>query len=381
MRDFFNTASPIRFLFPIDGDCLNERDGEVTGDTLLCRVRVQAPSGHAVRINGTLATEENGHYCATLPLAHGKYTLLAKDEQSGEAAEITVYYLTRSVGKYRISSDDNILFLADITANKDVYTSIFDNPYLAIYKKAHDLYGAKVHLNLFYAFDPTAAAFASQREAFDLSMMTDKFREEWRANADWLRLSFHARTEFPDKPYQYADAATVRRDYEDVRREVVRFAGEECFADITTVHWGETSDAALDVLREAGHRALTGYFERKKTGECVVAYHADEALTDHVGERDLWVDHVLGLTFGRIDLVLNLCTKERLLEMLEQIIQHPHRGGFVSIMIHEQYFYEDYKRYLPDFEARVLESAKLLFSRGYQGTLMRDLIAEIIPQT
>ncbi|MBQ8310565.1 MAG: hypothetical protein IJX80_06105 [Clostridia bacterium] len=40
------------------------------------------------------------------------------------------------------------------------------------------------------------------RPYFNLSMRTDKFKEEFHANADWLKLSFHAKSEFPPKPYQ-----------------------------------------------------------------------------------------------------------------------------------------------------------------------------------
>jgi hypothetical protein len=36
-------------------------------------------------------------------------------------------------------------------------------------------------------------------------------------------------------------------------------------------------------------------------------------------------------------------------------------------MIHEQYFYQDYVNYLPDFEARVLESCRILADKGYTG--------------
>ena len=32
--------------------------------------------------------------------------------------------------------------------------------------------------------------------------------------------------------------------------------------------------------------------------------------------------------------------------------------------------------YLPDFEARVLEPAKLLFENGYKGTFIKEVISE-----
>ena len=42
--------------------------------------------------------------------------------------------------------------------------------------------------------------------------------------------------------------------------------------------------------------------------------------------------------------------------------------------LNEQYFYEDYKKHRPDFEARVLEPAKYLFEKGYQGTFLSEIL-------
>lgn len=43
-------------------------------------------------------------------------------------------------------------------------------------------------------------------------------------------------------------------------------------------------------------------------------------------------------------------------------------------MIHEQYFYKDYKAHLADFEAHVLEPAKLLMENGYRGSFLKELL-------
>ena len=379
MRDFFNLNSPLRFVFPIDGDCLNERDGSVQNGVLTATVRIAAPIGHPITVNGTSALEKDGAYVADVVLSEGKNTLTAIDATDGTEETVSAFFLPRSVGKFRISSDDNILFLANITAHKDEYTSIFDDPYLAVYKKAHDLYGAKVHLNLFYAFDREAASyFNGNLPDFDLSMVTDAFKDEWRANADWLKLAFHSRAEWPAAPYKYSDAATVTADFEAVRREIYRFAGEESFSnDVTTVHFGATSDEALLALRELGIKGLAGYFKLNKAGSPSVSYHAPVPLTLHIGERDFWHDTELDITFGRIDLVLNEMPLEKTISELEQILASPTRSGFVSLMIHEQYFYKSYKNHLPDFEARVLEPAKRLFELGYTGAFFK----EIIPKT
>ena len=49
---------------------------------------------------------------------------------------------------------------------------------------------------------------------------------------------------------------------------------------------------------------------------------------------------------------------------------------FIGTGTHEQYFYSDYKRYLPDFEARVLGPCKYLYEHGYIGAHLSDITRE-----
>ncbi len=378
MRDFFKRNQPLYFVFPIDGDCVNEHDGRRTGkDSVTFSAVVHAPADAEVYIEGKRAEFSDGLYRADVTVHGHRNTLTAEDRTNGTACRIVVYHLPRTLGRYRLSSDDNILFLQDITKNQDVYTSIFENPYLAVYKKAHDLYGARVHLNLFYEFKPEEAYFSVPgREYFNLSMMTDKFKEEFRANADWLKLAFHAKSERPDKPYRNASAETVTKDCLQVCREILRFAGEECLNDTTTVHWGEASREGVRALRALGFRSLTGYFEKTGNNEPLVAYYTEGELCDHIGARDFWVDTEEDMLFGRIDLVLNLWTLDWVKKTLREVVDNPYRGGFVSIMIHEQYFYSDYTAYLPDFEERVLSSCEYLSRMGYRGAHICEVTAE-----
>ena len=375
MIDYFNTDSPIRFVFPIDGDCVNERDGLSPSGNVQILAKVAAPLGHDVVICGQKAVYSDGCYTAPVEIVGHRTTLSATDETTGDACRVAVYYLPNSVKGYRISSDDNILFLADITYHKDEYTSIFDNPYLAVYKKAHDLYGAKVHINLFYEFRGVSKdCFANERPDFDLSMMTDKFRDEFRANADWLKLSFHSKNENPPAPYADATAEEVSRDCIRVNREILRFAGPEVMSNVTTLHFGAANETVVQTMRELGYKALTGYFT-PNSGH-MVAYHAPKDLVEHIYERDFWYDRDNDLFFGRIDTVINEGTNDSNLAEIAETIASPTRGGFVSILMHEQYFYEDYVRFRPDFAARILDPARLLWENGYQGRLISEVIAE-----
>ncbi len=358
----------IDFIFPINGDCINERDGRRFEDGVAFVASVRAPEGADVYINSKKAVFEDGVYRAEAVVCDYKNSMLAEDRTNNTECRIDVYYFPDAIGKYRLSSDDNILFLQDITKNQDVYKSIFDNPYLAVYKKAHDLYGARVHLNLFYEFKPEEAYFKDKsREYFNLSMMTDKFRDEFRANSDWLNLAFHSRSEFPEKPYRTASGETVANDCLLVCREIIRFAGREALNGTATVHWGEATRDGVRALRECGIRALTGYFERDKDGVPLVAYYTEGELCDHIGARDFFVDTEEDMVFGRIDLVINQKTLDWVKESLQKVVEDPQRSGFVSIMIHEQYFYPDYEFCRPDFEERVLYSCRYLHERGYRG--------------
>ena len=363
----------MRFIFPQDGDCINKNDGTPTDGGILIDVRVDAPADAEIYVCGEKATFSDGAWTAKVPVSDRKTTLSAKNVKNGEVCEITVLKFRDPVGKFRLSSDDNILFLQDITANADKYASIFDNPYLALYKKAHDLFGACVHLNLFYEYIPGTKHFSEPREYFNLSMMTDRFKSEFEANSDWLKLAFHANAEFPDKPYKYATAEKITEDFLKIRREIVRFAGESVLTDSTTVHWGEANREVVRALRALGLCSLTGYFRRNAKGDPLVSYYFDGEALDHIGSRDFFYDADEDMIFAQIDLVLNEKTYADVMEALPKIADDPQRGGFVSLMIHEQYFHPDYRRHLLDFEARVLDACKYLHDRGYVGAHISEL--------
>ncbi len=362
------------FVFPIDGDCINENDGILTDGGIELEARVCAPDSADVYICGKRAEFCDGLWQAKVNISAYRSILEAEDRASGEVCNITLLRFSDPVGRFRLSSDDNILFLQDITANKDKYKSIFDNPYLALYKKAHDRFGAKVHLNLFYEFIPNERIFSDKRrEYFNLSMMTDKFKHEFEQNSDWLKLAFHANSEFPDKPYKNATAEKIREDYEKVCREIVRFAGESSISNTTTVHWGEANRECVRALHALGLRSLTGYFRRTREGAPSVSYYFDGEALDHIGSRDFWYDGEEDMIFAQIDLVLNEKSYDSVMKELPRVADDPRRGGFISLMIHEQYFYSDYRRHLPDFEARVLDACAYLASRGYKGVHISEI--------
>ena len=376
MRDYFRSSNKIRFLTPLDGDCLNIYDGSMREDGCLwIKVKIQTDRDRKIEVNEIPAVYNNNCFEAEVPLDIGRTTLVAKDTENNEISEkIVVFRLSKCTGIYRLSSDDNILFLQDINDHKDTYTSIFDNPYLPMYKEAHDKYGANVQLNIHYERKDNIN-FSKTREYFNLTMMTDKFKEEWRENSSWLHLSFHARDIFPDKPYKYTTMTEVAADAKLVYKEVVRFAGEETLSiENTTIHWGECTLDGMRALRNLGQKGAYGYFNINKSGTTSVSYFYPADFVKHLHERDFWMDTEEDILYGRIDSVLNHYSHaEDVIPVLEKIKANPHIGGCVDFMIHEQYFYEDYEYYIPEFKEIVLTACKWAKDNGYKGYFMGDL--------
>ena len=82
------------------------------------------------------------------------------------------------------------------------------------------------------------------------------------------------------------------------------------------------------------------------------------------------------MRFAKIDRVTNEGPLTECMDEIQRVVSDPHLGGFVSIMIHEQYFYKDYKAYKCDFEARILEPCKLLYGLGYKGAHLTGITCE-----
>ena len=351
----------ITFLSPVDGDMLTEYDGKISGGNLLTEVKISAPPGMKIKINGIAATYSDGKFTAAVPIKDYENVLEAQDSASGEKLGIVVYRLKNAVDKYRLSLDDNIWFLKDINLNAGKYKSIFENPYLGFLKQVHDTYGTKIHLNLYY-----------QTEGFNLSHMTDKFKSEWKDSAGWLRLSFHALQNDPDRPYINAGYDQVRKDCIMVKDQIRRFAGEELMGPVTTLHWGEAKVEGCRALKDEGYLALAGYFNAE--GPDKVSYYLDDEKRLHMNNRFIWRDNKEGIIFSRMALVINTVKQEEILPWLDNLRSNHHKPVYVDLMIHEQYFYPFYVAYQPDYRQKVMTAVKWAADNGYKPAFLSECV-------
>ncbi|HZT31052.1 MAG TPA: SMP-30/gluconolactonase/LRE family protein [Bryobacteraceae bacterium] len=343
---------------PVDGAILNRHDGETTPAGLRISLRGFCRAA-GVRVNGASVPVENGAFQTTLVLRE-RETRIVAEAADGARKEITVLWDRNSFPRYRVSTDDNILFFKDLALHAGSYHSLFDNPYLAFWREMHRKYGAKVHFNIYY-----------ETPGFNLSQMPARFRPEWQANADWIHLTIHARANDPDRPYLHASPEQVREDYRLVTREIERFAGKELLSPITTVHWGALTREAARALRAEGVRGLVGYFEARD-GLPSVCYYLPLAQWRYLSGRDYWKDTREDLLFLRHDMVVNLFPLEQIVPRLEQVAADPHQAEILELMIHEQYFYPDYRAYEPDYRQRVERAIQWVTRHGYRPVFYSD---------
>ncbi|CAG4989868.1 hypothetical protein DYBT9275_00398 [Dyadobacter sp. CECT 9275] len=352
------------FIQPIHGDMLHARDGALTGESLKTKVSVAAPAGNSITINGVQTNFEDSYYSAEIELSDYENTLEAVNATTGEHTRITVYRLKNFAGKYRLSIDDNIWFLRDIQQQADVYSSLFEHPYLAVLKEINDTYGTKIHLNLFY-----------ETEGFNLSQFTDKFKEEWKDNAGWLTLSFHARGEFPDQPYISADYDTVKKDCDLVIGEIRRFAGEEVMTGVTTIHWGEATREASRALRDAGYRGQLGYFN-VDDDLYPASYYLSVEERRHIKKRFVWKDMSENVVFIKTSIVIDIKKIEEIEPWLNQYAEEGSSPPYVDLLVHEQYFYSSYFNYQPDYREKLITAVKWAHNNGYQPAFLDTCISE-----
>lgn len=356
----------LRLTFPLDGDILNRHDGEAVENGLRITVEGIAPPSGTVQVNGTAATVRDGRFQAPVVL-RDRESRIAATFPDGSRDEVKVLWDRDSYPRYRFSIDDNILFLKDIAENAARYHSLFDNAYLAFWREMHTRYGAKIHFNLYY-----------ETPGFTLDKMPDKFKSEWQANQDWIRLSFHARSDKPDRPYLHASGDQILADFEAVRREVYRFAGPELWGPVTTVHWGAATLEGMRALRKAGVTTLAGYFDLYDSFP-IVSYYLTAPQVRHLMSRDYWKDTREDLLFVRHDMVVNIVPLDQIPARLEELVKDPHHAEVIELMIHEQYYHPDYVAYEPDYRQRVERAIAWVTGRGYRPVFYGEGFLGAIP--
>lgn len=355
----------MKFLKPIDGDVLfANSDGKLIDGKLLTTVTLRATSGNAVRINGVDAVEKQGEYSAEITLESCRNSVEAVNLTSGEKTEMVIYWFSHGYHTYRLGVDDVIWSLENIWRNQDVYTSIFDDPFFRLYRDLHQKYETPVHMHIYYQ---------NEDGSFNLSMFPDKYKEDFQANWHWLKLSFHSFTDQPDRPYLHATYEQVLKEGQMVCKEIARFTGIAEPSRVTSQHWCECPPEVCHAFRDLGYDCMDGYFRYDENGVPVASFYFDNDMVDHLAERDFWVSHSDDVLYVKDDIIINEVPLADIDAQMSDIC-NKWDNCFLYLLIHEQYFYEKFFLYEPDYRERIFATVDWCHRNGYAPTTITSIM-------
>lgn len=354
-------APAVKISEPFHGAVLNHRHGKQSADGLTIRVAGEASPDARVTVNGAPCRREANRFEVDVTLREAETDLVAVSEGGGGRQEdrVRVVWDRYSVPRYRFSIDDNSFFLRDVAQKQ--YASLFDCFYLKMLRDLHKEYGVKFTINIYY----------TTGDDFSLPQFPDRYKGEWRDNADWMKLAFHAYANDPARPYQDAPPEKLIADLDLVAEQIYRFAGEEAYAPPTVIHWGMTRHSAFKPLYERGVRALSGYF-RKGAAGYDVNYLWDDVHSEYLSRRDAWKDFKSGIVFSRVDIVCNNVPVDRIVPTLEPQTKDPNTAEIMDLFTHEQYFWPFYSNYIPDHPKRLDVAIRWVTENGYKPVFLHE---------
>ena len=254
---------------------------------------------------------------------------------------------------FTFTVDDNIRVLRELTETPR--ESLFDHPYLALYRRLHETYNLKIQLNLFF-----------KDASFTVSDMTDRYKSEWENAADWLKLSFHSLAETV-KPYEFSDYDEVYRDGSAVHREILRFAGKKSLAKTTTVHYCLATEDGVRALKKLNILGLFGLYGTDHAPR--TSYQISDADAAKIRSGKLHTEN--GIAYGALDVIINTIPLAKLANTLAPLLSRER----IEVMIHEQYFYPDYKNYQPDFAQKLDTTFQILTQNHYISQFFEDILS------
>ncbi len=351
---------PLLVTDPMDGAVMHRRLGREVAGGLEVDIHGLAPPGARVLINGRPAarTGEAFSGAALLTDRENEVVVRAHDGAYAEEARIRLPWIQNSRKRYRVVIDDNSFFLRDITQKG--YDSLFDCFYLSILRDLHAQHGATFTLNIYY----------TTGDDWNLTQFPDRYRDEWRENASWLRLAFHAYADKPDRPYQDAPVEKLLADLDQVDKEILRFAGPEAYSPPTVIHFAMTRPEAWKPLYEKGARVLSGYFIRSNGWD--INYNLDDVRSEWLSRHDLLKHYASGIVFSKVDMVLDQTPLDQITPRLEAIMADPRQAEVMDLLTHEQYFWPFYHNYRPDMAQRMDRAIEHLTRHGYGPVFLQD---------
>ena len=366
------------------GAVLTHFHGKETADSLTVQVEGFCDHGGEVLVNGNPAVCSGRRFVAPVSLTSkfNEITASAASALGEYSQKIKVVWDKQSFKRFNFYIDDNIFVFTDLATQRP--KRAFDHFYLKRLKEINQRWGLKVTLNCF---------FHNAHQEFTLEQMPDCYKQEFIEQSDWLKFSFHSRSEFPDRPYEEIAIEDFRADYDLVREHLIRICGEESFIAPINVHWGALQPSCAEefILRGSPCSCCTmrpfisgGPSAAARQGKTkdISQVQQSSALRQNAAfgaeyfnrpEEDSYLarerkyyNFELGVFIARGAICCNLVPLEETTKRMQNYFELAKETGneVFSAASHEQYSFPYYKNYLPDHLDRIELTTKFLVEFG-----------------
>lgn len=219
-----------------------------------------------------------------------------------------------------MSLDDQLKCLKDLTDNKDKYSSLFESPYFAPIKTLHDEYGCKFTLMLFNT-DKTLN--------FSLSDVTDKFRNEFGENSQWLKFAYHGpdTTTYPAKTMSVDDFVS---SIEEVYEQINRFASSSCIDKVPRISFFNCTKEQVKVAKEKN--LIAGLLTADDNRAANVGLTSDELKI--MQNCDTYTDYENNISYFRTEERLDSASTELVISRLNKKYDNQENSDIFIIFAH-----------------------------------------------
>lgn len=205
----------------------------------------------------------------------------------------------------QFSVDDSIEVFQYLTENN--CDSVFDHPALKYFKELNDEYDFKVSMYCFY-----------EKDGFNLSMCTDKYREEFEENAGWLNFGFHALNEITK--YFDCDAKTFREDLMKVVNSLKAIVSEAAITYDVRLGFGQGNRDCIKAMKECfdEFQVLYGVDDKR------IVYYLNQEENERYLAQNEFYDETIGITIKHCERRLESSTDfEERVKLIEDEHIHP----------------------------------------------------------
>lgn len=224
-----------------------------------------------------------------------------------------------------MSIDDSLGVLKDITESN--YKSIFENEELAKFKRFHDKYGMVISLYFFY-----------EQDNFNLSLVTDRYRDEFKENSDWLKLGFHAYNF--ERNYNEIKLKEAVLDYDLCMKELIRITGSDrCIDAFPRIHFFAGNSEVLGAWKN-GEIELRGVLS---ADDDRATYYFDKKFSQYISSEDYYYDEETDLYFVPTDIRL-----ENFRNHIQDALHNEENSEIVEVFTHENLLDEEMYRMIEE---------------------------------